>query len=150
MAIQQIIYRSIATHRVGAAELDRLVQQARIHNFSQNITGLLLFADRQFLQVLEGEPEVVAEMFAYISQDARHARVAVLVNEPAPRRLFPEWSLGFGFVNAAALARLTAYLHPRHRAALVSRTVKAQEIIPNLLHEFVAEQVAPRQLVCCR
>jgi len=35
------------------------VAQARIHNYSYAITGVLLYADRQFLQLLEGEPAAI-------------------------------------------------------------------------------------------
>ena len=40
----QIIYRSTATRVLGSQELARMVEQTRIHNFSQGITGLLFYA----------------------------------------------------------------------------------------------------------
>lgn len=128
-----------------------MVQQGRIFNFSQGITGVLFCADKHFFQVLEGEQSDVEELYARIRDDARHTKVTTLLDALAPRRLFPDWSLGFGAVNAAALARLSAYLDPRHRSALLLRMAKAQEaVLADLLRRFVAEQLAPSQLVSCR
>ena len=59
MALQQLIYRSTAIRVWSDEELDRLVAQARIHNYSYAIMGVLLYADRQFLQLLEGEPAAI-------------------------------------------------------------------------------------------
>ena len=59
MVIHQIIYCSIATQCFGRSSWTELVQQARIHNFSQDVTGILLYADQHYLQVLEGEREAV-------------------------------------------------------------------------------------------
>ena len=59
MALQQLIYRSTAIRVWSDEELDRLVAQARIHNYSYAIMGGLLYADRQFLQLLKGESAAI-------------------------------------------------------------------------------------------
>ena len=45
--------------------------------------------------------------------------------------------MGFADVEPAALARLTAYLDPPHRRALLPQGYDEQEIITDLLMEFV-------------
>ena len=42
MAVYQLIYRSVATRLLGGEELARMVEQARINNFSQAITGVFV------------------------------------------------------------------------------------------------------------
>ena len=69
MAIQQLIYHSTATRLLDAAEVDRLVTQARIHNYSQNISGMLFSAHERYLQVLEGETKAVHQLYADITAD---------------------------------------------------------------------------------
>lgn len=139
MALQQLIYRSTAIRAWSDEELDRLVAQARIHNYSYAITGVLLYADRQFLQLLEGEPAAIEQMYQHIVHDSRHTHITLLVREPVPQRLFPHWSLGFRKLFPVALAQLSGYLDPRYRADLLPSTCNAQEVIADLLREFIGE-----------
>lgn len=140
MAVYQLIYRSVATRLLGVEELARMVEQARINNFSQAITGVLLYAEGRFLQLLEGEMGPVEAMYEDIRADARHAEVVRMYSAPVPHRLFAPWSMGFGRVTAPALARLSAYLDPRHRAALLPGTYDVGEFIADTLLEFVREE----------
>lgn len=144
MALQQLIYHSTATRIWGAEELDRLVAQARIYNFSCAITGVLFRADQHFLQVVEGEADVVESLYRRIAHDPRHAGFRLLVNEPMKQRVFPRWSLGFRQVLPVTLVRLERYLDPQHRAALLPRGYDGQEIIADLLREFMEEPVPTR------
>ena len=45
---------------------------------SRGITGVLVYAEGVFLQVLEGETEAITLLMARISRDLRHEAVAVL------------------------------------------------------------------------
>ena len=146
MAIHRVIYRSTATRLLGTQELARMVEQARIHNFSQGITGILLYAEGHFLQVLEGEPPAVAMLYDQICQDPRHLSIETLYDAPVAQRLSPDWSLGFGTVEIAAFNRLAAFLDPRHQAALLPETYDAKYFSTDLLREFVEdERIFPRR-----
>jgi hypothetical protein len=65
-----LIYRSRLNHALDPSQLAGLVQQASLRNTALQVTGVLLFDGRQFLQVLEGSPQsmpflnVSTEMFA--------------------------------------------------------------------------------------
>ena len=137
MKTYRIIYASTAARPFGPAELDRLLMQARIYNFSEGIGGLLLRAGAQLLQVLEGPEPAVAELYARIAADPRHRAVRTLEAAVVRGVLFPHASLGFAEAEPAALARLTAYLDPLHRRALLPQGYDDQEIIADLLLEFV-------------
>ena len=141
MQLYRLIYRSTAARPLGSAELDRLVSQAQIYNFSHGVTGVLFYADQQFLHELEGPRAAVEEVYGHICHDARHAQVTLIDRAPAQHRLFPGWSLGFGEVEAPALARLASYLDPKSRALLFPRRCDAQLVIAELLQEFVAQQL---------
>ena len=121
--------------------MSRLVHQARIYNFSQAVTSVLFYSGQQFVHLLEGEQEAVATIFERIRYDTRHTSIVVLYEKKVPRRLFPHQSLGFRHVDAAALSRLVGFLHPQRRASLLPRSYDAEEMVAELLHDFVAEQV---------
>ena len=137
METYRIIYASIAARPFGAAEFDRLLMQARIYNFSEGIGGLLLRAESQFLGVLEGPKPAVEALNERIAADPRHRAVHALEAAPVRGPLFRAARLGFAEVEPAALARLAAYLDPSHRLALLPRGYDEQEVVADLLLEFV-------------
>ena len=51
----QLIYASYATREMSNEDLIDLLEKSRQRNSRQNITGLLLYAEKKFLQVLEGQ-----------------------------------------------------------------------------------------------
>ena len=138
METYRIIYASTAARPFGTAEFDRLLMQTRIYNFSEGIGGLLLRAGNQFLEVLEGPEPAVHTLYARITADPRHQAVHLLVAAAVGRPLFPHVSMGFAEVEPAALGRLMAYLDPLHRRALLPHGYNEQEVIADLLLEFVA------------
>ena len=143
MAICQLIYYSTATTLLCEEQLAGIVKQARAFNGSHAITGILFYAgEQQLLQVLEGEDNAVQELYGRICQDRRHTNVTTVLYETTARRLFPGSTMNFGRVAPDALARLVSYLDPTHRAALLPSHCNAQDVITDLLHEFMEEQVA--------
>lgn len=59
------------------------------------VTGLLLYKDGDFIQLLEGEASAVKALFSTIQRDSRHACSTVLTEGEAEGRLFSDWSMGF-------------------------------------------------------
>lgn len=60
-----------------------------------NITGALICANWQFLQVLEGERADVNRVFQSISHDARHFAVELLSYGDIVGRNFEAWHVAF-------------------------------------------------------
>jgi len=54
MKLIQLIYVSAATNRFNPAELRELLRLARLKNQQLDVTGMLLYHEGSFLQVLEG------------------------------------------------------------------------------------------------
>ena len=54
-AMHQLVYVSAATHAFTKSELLELLNKARANNQRLGITGLLLFKDGDFIQLLEGD-----------------------------------------------------------------------------------------------
>jgi len=69
------IYASAATRHFETAELTALLQAARKHNDGAGLTGMLLYTEGSFFQVLEGVPDAVEALYARIELDKRHEQV---------------------------------------------------------------------------
>lgn len=91
----QLIYCSAARKRFGPGDLVRILDQARLNNARCGVTGMLLYADGSFFQVLEGEEATVDSVFESISRDDRHGGVTLIIREPVSRRSFGDWTMGY-------------------------------------------------------
>ncbi len=90
-----IVYVSAATEPFSKPALLELLNKARQNNQRLDITGLLLYKDGDFIQLLEGERTAVEALFKTISTDPRHAGTIVLIEGETDKRLFTDWSMGF-------------------------------------------------------
>ena len=91
----QLIYTSIATGPFSKDQLDTLLVKARAHNHSLNISGMLVYDDGFFIQVLEGPEKEVEELFNVIGKDRRHNTVRLLLRHQIEAKEFEDWSMGF-------------------------------------------------------
>lgn len=90
-----LIYNSAATVSFTDADLATLLAGARNKNAAANITGMLLYVNGSFFQVLEGPEESVDAIAAVIAKDTRHTRMSVIIREPIAQRSFSAWTMGF-------------------------------------------------------
>jgi hypothetical protein len=107
--LHHIAYVSTAVHLMSAAELNEILAQARAINLQVDVTGLLLYNDRSFIQVLEGEEAALREIYGRILVDPRHTRVTTLFDEPLERRDFGDWSMGFYAPTDTDMAAVEGY-----------------------------------------
>ncbi|TWT89477.1 BLUF domain-containing protein [Stieleria varia] len=91
----QLVYASAATVEFSDEMLRELLRFARDNNHSLNVTGVLLFIDGTFFQVLEGEPQVVHSLYEKIEKDPRHTNVLQLASREIEERNFGQWSMGY-------------------------------------------------------
>jgi hypothetical protein len=95
----RLVYHSTCTipdypEVVGLA-LDDILEAARNRNMETGCSGALIYADRQFLQVLEGPADAVDETLARIMQDKRHENIRLVCRVPVQDRLFERWPMAF-------------------------------------------------------
>ena len=91
----QLVYLSSAQHLLSKDELLAILTVSRRNNTSNDISGLLLYHDGNFIQFLEGARPKVDELYARISADGRHRGVLHLLKRSIDRRDFPSWTMGF-------------------------------------------------------
>ena len=93
--MRQLLYVSKTAQPVSLGDLDDILTASRRNNAQSGITGLLLFIDDGFLQVLEGDEKAVRDVYARVARDPRHGEAMVMLDREIPVRAFPEWSMGF-------------------------------------------------------
>lgn len=101
-----LIYSSAATHEFTDEELIELLRKARLTNESLGITGMLLYTEGSFFQVLEGDSDAVTQLFQRISQDPRHSQVVTIIQEPIARRSFGDWSMGYTNITSQEVGKI--------------------------------------------
>ncbi len=94
--IYRLIYISEAHQKISYTDIDNILNVARIKNYELNITGILIYKDDMFVQLLEGPKSNVQNLLAKITNDPRHKNVRVIKewdsNQP---RAFEKWSMTF-------------------------------------------------------
>ena len=103
----QCIYASAASRDFEAEELAQLLQVARESNAKLGLTGMLLYAEGSFFQVLEGQADVVDALYAKVERDQRHVHVTLIIREPIPKRFFDAWTMGFYKISREELAGMS-------------------------------------------
>ena len=90
-----LVYTSIAPFDYDKHDLLALLHQARRKNEQLNITGMLLYTNKRFIQVLEGEKETVLSLHKKIHNDPRHFNVTTIMENKIDKRMFPDWTMGY-------------------------------------------------------
>lgn len=98
-ALHRLVYLSDGKPGLSKADLTSILDTARRNNPSKGLTGLLLFHEGRFFQVLEGDMAHVMACFSKIMLDPRHTSVSILTAGPAQSRAFPGWSMGYAEVD---------------------------------------------------
>ena len=93
--LSTIVYVSSAAPGFQQEELNDILTSARRNNAFSGVTGMLLFAEGNFFQVLEGPDKIVEETFSRIKLDSRHTGIIMLLRTAIEERSFPDWTMGF-------------------------------------------------------
>ncbi len=96
----RLVYVSTAQEAVDLAEFKRILLQAQGNNQRRDLTGMLAFNSKIFLQALEGARDQVNDLYARILRDPRHHSLALLKYSEIEERHWANWSMGFAAPNA--------------------------------------------------
>jgi len=126
-----LLYRSTAVRPFNATELNELLECSREGNLRHGVTGLLLYRDGTFLQLIEGPDRAVERLLDNIRRDRRHRDVQLVLGVSGTTPYFEGWAMGHVRVEAVGplddLARFvrTAADHGRADAALALKLLRA-------------------------
>jgi Sensors of blue-light using FAD len=135
MSLIRTVYVSAAAKPFTQPELRDLLSKARIHNTSKDITGLLLYHQQSFFQILEGEEDEVRSLFIRIERDARHNRVLLLSKKDVDERNFGGWSMGFIDMELTA-AKLPGFMKLMHAKSSFLDLQGDSKVVTKLIDGF--------------
>ena len=84
--------------------MNALLEQARAKNLKNEITGVLIYVQGSFIQLLEGEEPALSETFSRIATDTRHTGLMKLSDRNVEKRSFPDLQMGFRLVSEKELS----------------------------------------------
>ncbi len=140
--ILQLLYISQAATPMDSKALMELLSQCHRKNGQLKLTGLLLYSAGHFIQLLEGDPAAVSQVYECIRHDPRHTNLRVLLQEPARQRIFDRWRMGLlNMDDGSALDRdrLMSVCQQLREGNADARTTAL-----SLLREFRDQLPAPR------
>jgi len=132
--LSRLIYASQSVRPMSESDLIALLKEARKNNEILGLTGLLLYSNQSFLQVLEGEVEKIDGLYTRIEKDQRHRALRLLMRAPIDSRKFEGWSMGFEHVDEEDLADALpgfqpATQYPLVNAGLIKNGVVAETLL---------------------
>ncbi len=76
-----ISYVSTANNTLSSKDVKDLLDKVEIDNNRKDITGILLSSETNFFQLLEGEEQVIKDLYAYILLDNRHKNIIKFIDQ---------------------------------------------------------------------
>ncbi|MEM8484457.1 MAG: BLUF domain-containing protein [Bacteroidota bacterium] len=136
--IFSIVYASSANKELDETELQEILNEARCNNKASGISGLLLYANGNFLQILEGSEASVMNLVHRIEQDNRHHGIIRLMEFRSSERSFPEWSMGYRQLSAGEMeGALPGYINIFKSQAIADEIqAKVKQSVWTLLMSF--------------
>lgn len=97
-----MLYLSQTTRPWTQDDLAALAERCQQRNAKDGLTGLLLYGNGHFLQLLEGRRQPLLLTYDRICRDPRHTHLTLLLDGPISQRTFPEWAMGVLNLDTAA------------------------------------------------
>ncbi len=99
MQLSNLVYISHTTYPMLEDDLLDILHVSQINNEKNGITGMLLYRDNHFIQVLEGCEYNVLETYRQIQAYPRHKNLVIAYQGPILEREFDRWSMGFKHID---------------------------------------------------
>ncbi|MDD7915962.1 BLUF domain-containing protein [Polaribacter ponticola] len=99
----ELVYYSISNNEINTNVINNILNTSRNYNKKNNITGCLLYHDKIFLQILEGEKDEVLKLYEKIKKDTRHQNVTLVIKENIVERLYSDWNMAYKELNDSHL-----------------------------------------------
>jgi len=132
----QMAYVSKACKAFTLDELTDLSVDAGMRNRKIDVTGMLVYHQGIFLQFLEGNEQVVQQLYQKITKDSRHTDCHVIYTNTANQRLFCNWFthyLSFEYIKKITGAELAADIEE-----LLAGLVDDEEQANRILNKFTS------------
>lgn len=91
----QVLYISKLVKGQPLSTIDDILNVSRKNNAINNVSGVLLFRNGEFLQLLEGDKLDVYYTLKKIRDDKRHTGLEILHEGEIQHKLFDKWSMAY-------------------------------------------------------
>ncbi len=92
--LSQLVYVSNRKSTCTEEEIEKILASCKKNNPPLNITGILLYSDTKFIQLVEGEYKVINTLYDKIKTDPRHDQARLIAMGPIQEKAFPSWHMG--------------------------------------------------------
>lgn len=89
-----LVYVSERKPNCTEDEIQKILASCKRNNTDLDITGVLLYSDKYFVQYLEGEFSKIFGLYDKIKKDTRHRNVIMISASVIEERSFPSWQMG--------------------------------------------------------
>lgn len=135
----RLLYSSHAAPGLPAEALVAILATARDRNPATGITGVLVYHQGRFVQVLEGPVAAVELLMARIETDLRNTDIERLYEEDAEARLFGDWSMAFLPLSDGRAGRLAGALGAAGLKDLVTRLAHQPGLVPRFTADILSQ-----------
>ncbi len=134
--MKYLVYVSSATQHFSEEDLKKLLVTSRENNIKHGITGLLLFCEDNFIQVIEGDALEIDALYSKITLDTRHTGFLRLLKGEIQARNFSEWSMAFKKISAEDFSMIAGY-EKLHGANSPTIDALSEQPVLRLLKNFL-------------
>ena len=93
--VHQIAYVSLSEAPLEAEMLSEIMAVSQRNNTRDGISGVLMYHDLEFFQVLEGKQSLVEQCYKRIQHDPRHSSISLMWKGASGAHAFPTWAMGY-------------------------------------------------------
>src|ERR1700760_4490612 len=93
--MKYIVYISTTSKILNESELTEMLKENYLNNRRANITGMLIYTEGSFIQVLEGSEDSLRRTYQEIVQDSRQKNIIKLAEDNIVSPIFNDWSMAF-------------------------------------------------------
>ncbi|SHG03460.1 Sensors of blue-light using FAD [Salegentibacter echinorum] len=128
-----ITYVSTASESLTAQDISELLKYSKHSNNDDDITGILLFSEGNFFQVLEGKKEKVLALYEKIKNDDRHRNIIKIISKEIHKEAYDGYEADFisenSYVNPEKFQDYLNYLKVLDKPTQVA--------VENMLKAFI-------------
>ena len=90
-----LAYTSASVGFLEPTILDAILEVSQVNNKRDGITGILMYNDRLFFQILEGRRSLVEDCYTRICLDNRHKATCLMYSQRVEVRAFSGWGMRY-------------------------------------------------------
>ncbi|WP_281990754.1 BLUF domain-containing protein [Aquimarina aggregata] len=125
-----ISYVSSASEKLTIEDIEMLMIDTKVNNNRNNIRGILVYIDRNFFQIIEGEYHKTMSLFQSIQRDNRHYNILKILETKSLHRKYKRFNSNY----ITSCSEEASY-------SLLKFLEISNEDIPDLrLHDLIVDQ----------